>query len=69
MSDYIWSTSEKSRLRASALYRIRCIVQEYGGKILNIDLDNYLLDIQVPEEHRDECAMRVQAEIDHMESL
>ena len=65
-TEYIWSTSEKSYLRAQSLYHIRCIVQEYGGEIVKIDIGNYVLEINVPAKHRDECAMKMQEVMDRM---
>ena len=44
-------------------------MESYGGTIANIDLENYVLDIDVPEEHKVECATKVQREVDKMEPL
>jgi len=45
---------------------ISSIVQRYGGTITEIDLEHYTLSIDVPEEHKTECAMKVQEVIEAM---
>jgi hypothetical protein len=41
-------------------------VESYGGTVTEIDLGENTLSIDVPEEHKTECAMKVQEVIDGM---
>ena len=55
---YVWSTSEKSRLRALSLYIIRSIVERHRGSI-EIDLATDIINIDVPDEEKVACAQEI----------
>ena len=59
--EYIWSTSEKSRMRAEALNRISIIVGSYGGHV-EVDMENEILNCVYPdsvsEEDKADCAQK-----------
>ena len=63
--DYIWSTSEKSKLRALSLYIIRSIVERHGGSI-EIDLATDTIDIDLPDDERSACAQEIEEEVGNM---
>ena len=55
---YVWSTSEKSKMRATALYLIRSIVEKHGGT-LSVDLRTYTINIDVPKDKKVDCAREI----------
>jgi hypothetical protein len=63
--DYIYSTSEKSYLRAKSLFLIQTIVDQYGGT-LEVDLANDQIHIDVPTEYEVECAQKVEEVVGNM---
>jgi hypothetical protein len=62
IEDYVWSTSEKARLRALSLYIIRSIVEQHKGTI-EIDLATDTINIGVPEENRLACAQEIAGKV------
>lgn len=56
---YVWSTSEKAKLRAISLYIIRSIVERHGGTI-EIDLATNTIHIDVPKEEEVACAQEIE---------
>ncbi len=63
--DYIWSTSEKARLRAFSLYLIRTIVERHGGTI-DIDLATNTIDIDVPAKEQTACTLEIDQQVGSM---
>ncbi|KPK30253.1 MAG: hypothetical protein AMK69_03940 [Nitrospira bacterium SG8_3] len=63
--DYVWATSEKSKLRALSLYLIRSIVEKHGGTI-QIDLATNTIDIDVPEKEKAACAQELEEQVGTM---
>ena len=64
-ADYVWATSQKSKLRALSLYLIRSIVEKHGGTI-NIDLATDTINIDVPEQEKDACAQEIEEQVGAM---
>lgn len=62
---YVWSTSEKSRLRALSLYVIRSIVERHGGSI-EIDLATDTINVDVPDEEKVACAQEIKEQVGTM---
>jgi sensor histidine kinase regulating citrate/malate metabolism len=65
VADYVWATSEKSKLRALSLYLIRSIVEKHGGTI-TIDLSKDTINIDVPEQEKDACAQEIEEQVGAM---
>jgi hypothetical protein len=65
VADYVWATSEKSKLRALSLYLIRSIVEKHGGTI-RIDLAKDTINIDVPEQAKDACAQEIDEQVGAM---
>ncbi len=65
VADYVWGTSEKSKLRALSLYLIRSIVEKHGGTI-TIDLSKDTINIDVPEQEKDACAQEIEEQVGAM---
>ena len=63
--DYVWATSEKTRLRALSLYLIRSIAEKHGGTI-EIDLATDTITIDVPDGEKVECAQEIQEQVGTM---
>ena len=63
--DYVWATSQKSKLRALSLYLIRSIVEKHGGTI-KIDLATDTINIDVPEQEEDACAQEIEEQVGAM---
>lgn len=53
--DYVWATSEESKRDALSLYFIGSIVHKHRGT-LQIDPENNVLNIDVPDEEKLACA-------------
>ena len=62
---YIWSTSEKSKLRALSLYIIRSIVERHRGSI-EIDLATDIINIDLPDEEKVACAQEMEEQVGTM---
>jgi sensor histidine kinase regulating citrate/malate metabolism len=60
--DYVWATSEKTRMRTLSLYLIRSIVEKHGGTI-NIDLATDTINIDVPEQEKVACAQEIEEQV------
>jgi len=65
VEDFVWSTSEQTRLRTLSLYIIRSIVEKYGGTI-NIDLRTDTINVDVPEKNRVACAREIDEKVGDM---
>ena len=63
--DYVWATSQKSKLRALSLYLIRSIVEKHGGTI-KIDLATDTINIDVPDQEKDACAQEIEEQVGTM---
>ena len=59
---YVWSTSEKSRLRALTLYIIQSIVERHRGTI-KIDLATNTINIELPDEEKIACAREIEEQV------
>ena len=57
--------SEQVKLRATALYLIRSIVERHGGTI-DIDLRTNTINIDVPEKERVACAQEMEEQVGAM---
>lgn len=66
LNDFIWADSWEAAQRAKSLRIISGIVDRYGGTITVIDLANNVLEIDVPNKYKVECASEVQEAIDGM---
>jgi sensor histidine kinase regulating citrate/malate metabolism len=64
-ADYVWATSQKSKLRALSLYLIRSIVEKHGGTI-KIDLATDTINIDVPDQEKDACAQEIEEQVGAM---
>ena len=62
---YVWSTSEKSKLRALSLYIIRSIVERRGGSV-DIDLATDTININLPDEEKVACAREIEEQVGTM---
>ncbi len=62
---YVWSTSEKSKLRTLSLYIIRSIVERHGGSI-DIDLATDTINIDLPDEEKITCAQEIEEQVGTM---
>ena len=62
LGHYVWSTSEKSKLRALSLYIIRSIVERHGGSI-EIDLATDTINIDLPKEEKVACAQEIEEQV------
>ena len=62
---YIWSTSEKSKLRALSLYIIQSIVERHRGSI-EIDLATDTINIDLPDEEKVACVQEIQEQVGTM---
>lgn len=62
VTDYIWSTSEKGRLRATALYLIQSIVERHGGSV-EVDLATNTININVPKGEQGACAQEIEEQV------
>lgn len=60
--DFVWSTSEETRLRTLSLYVIQAIVEKHGGTI-DIDLGSDTIHIDVPEENQVACAQEIEEKV------
>lgn len=60
--DFIWSTSEKAKLRAMSLYLIRSIVESHVGSI-EVDLATDTINIDVPDEEEIACAQEIEEQV------
>jgi len=65
MDDYIWATNEKTRLHALSLYLIRSIVERHGGTI-DVDLETDTINIDVPKNEEDACALELEEQVGGM---
>jgi hypothetical protein len=63
--DYVLSSSEKSKARATSLFVIQSIVARHGGTV-NIDLATYTLDIDVPPGEQLACAQEIEEQMRSM---
>jgi hypothetical protein len=63
--DYVWATSEETRLRALSLYLIRSIVERHGGTI-DIDLATDTINIDVPSKEQAACAIEIEEQVGSM---
>ena len=63
--DFVWSTSEQSKLRALSLFLIRSIVERHGGNI-GIDLATDTINIEVPKEEQLACALEIEEQVGAM---
>lgn len=59
---FVWSTSEKSRLRALSLFVIRSIVERHGGSA-EIDLATNTINIELPDEEKVACAQEIEEQV------
>ena len=62
---YVWSTSEKSRLRALSLYIIQSIVERHRGS-MEIDLATDTINIDLPNEEKVACAKEIEEQVGTM---
>ena len=62
---YVWSTSEKSKLRTLSLYIIQSIVERHGGSI-EIDLATDTINVELPEEEKVACAQEIEEQVGTM---
>ncbi len=62
---YVWSTSEKSKLRTLSLYIIRSIVEGHGGS-MDIDLTTNTIYIDLPDEEKVACAQEIEEQVGTM---
>ena len=62
---YVWSTSEKSRLRALSLYIIQSIVERHRGS-MEIDLATDTINIDLPNEEKVACAQEIEEQVGTM---
>ncbi len=62
---YVWSTNEKTRLRALSLYIIRTIVEKHGGTI-EVDLATDTINIDVPKAEETACAREIEEQMGSM---
>ena len=58
IQDCIWSSSEKSKMRATALYLVQSIVQKHGGS-LSVDIETDTININVPDGKETDCAIEI----------
>ena len=65
LEDYVWSTSEQSRLRALSLYIIQSIVERHRGSI-EIDLATDTIHIDLPDEEKVACAQEIEEQVGTM---
>ncbi len=63
--DYVWATSEKSKLRALSLFLIRSIVERHGGTIV-VDLATDTINIDVPPQEKTACAQEIEEQLGAM---
>ena len=63
--DYVWATSEQTRLRSLSLYLIRSIVERHGGSI-EVDLATDTISIDVPKNEEVACAQEIEAQVGAM---
>jgi sensor histidine kinase regulating citrate/malate metabolism len=59
---YVWSTSEKSKLRALTLYVIQSIVERHRGSV-EIDLATDTINIELPDEEKAACAREIEEQV------
>ena len=59
---YVWSTSEKSKLRALSLYIIRSIVEKHRGST-EIDLATNTINIELPDKEKVACAREIEEQV------
>lgn len=64
-SDFVWAQHWKSKQRTQKLQTIASLVHRYGGTV-QVDIETNTLAIDVPEEHKVECALKVQEEMEKM---
>ena len=64
-ADYVWATSQKSKLRALSLYLIRSIVEKHGGTV-EVDLATDTINIDVPKKEQAACAQEIEEQVDHI---
>jgi len=62
---YVWSTSEKSKLRALLFFIIRSIVERHRGSI-EIDLATDTINVELPEEEKVACAQEIEEQVGTM---
>ncbi len=60
--DYVWATSEHTRLRALSLYLIRSIVEKHGGNI-DMEMETGTICIDVPKENEVDCAREIYEQV------
>jgi hypothetical protein len=65
LEQYVWSTSEKSKLRALSLYIIQSIVERHGGSI-DIDLATDTINIDLPDEEKVACVQEIAEQVGTM---
>ena len=58
----VWSTSEKSKLRALSLFIIQSIVERHGGSA-EIDLATNTINIDLPDEEKVACAQEIEEQV------
>jgi hypothetical protein len=63
--DYVWATSEETRLRALSLYLIRSIVERHGGTI-DVDLATDTINIDIPSKEQTACAIEIEEQVGSM---
>ena len=63
--DYVLSSSEKSKARATSLFIIQSIVARHGGTV-EIDLATYTLNIDLPPEEQVACAREIEEQVGYM---
>jgi hypothetical protein len=63
--EYVWSTSEQSKLRALSLFIIRSIVEKHGGTV-EVDLATDTLNIDVPQGEETACAKEIEEQVGQM---
>lgn len=59
MSEFVRSTSDKSRMRAEALYNIQAIVERHGGTC-KVSLEDNVIYIDVPKDREVACAQELE---------
>lgn len=63
--DFVWATSEQTRVRTFSLWIIRSIVERHGGSI-GIDLATDTIQIRVPDKEKAACALEIEKQLSAM---
>ena len=65
---YVWSTSEKSKLRALSLYIIRSIVERHRGSIeIDLATDTFaVINVELPDGEKVACAQEIEEQVGTM---